>query len=258
MTVKQPTIVFVPGALHYPECFKPLIEHLQKHGYETKSVKLKSVITQDERRAESHHEDADTIRATVIPLIEQGKDVIVFCHSYGGIPTSEGLFGLGEKEGQAGGVVHIIYCCAFVLLEGQSLMTLMQQPEFKSDTPPSWYTLESDGLTLRLLKEHAMETLYADVEPVLAQKAVEDVGLHSFKTFLSAQTKCAYKEIPSTYILCEEDKAIPPVVQRYMVEQANIKDIVKLHMSHSPFLARPDEVFCIIDSVVKGKGAPRA
>jgi len=251
MGAQKPTIVLVPGAWHYPETYDLLIERLHKHHYETRKVKLKSVITREERRAESHHEDAMAVRETIQPLIEQGKEVIVLGHSYGGIPVSEGSSGLAQKSTEAGGIVHLIYCCAFVLQEGGTVGGLYENPQLSAGLPQHFNALDDDGLTSYVLKEFAADTLYSDLDPELAQKAVDSLGVHSFKTILSPQEKCAWREIPSTYILCEQDKTILPFAQQYMIDQAGTMDVVKIDASHSPFLSKPDEMFDIIDKIAR-------
>ena len=62
--------------------------------------------------------------------MEKGKDVIVVCHSYGGVLASEAIHqSLSRKvraaEGKEGGVVHIVYLCAFIIPEGESLASAL-------------------------------------------------------------------------------------------------------------------------------------
>jgi len=253
MGAQKPTIVLVPGAWHYPQCYDLLVDRLHKHDYETRAVKLKSVIAAEEPRVESRQEDVDAVREVIQPLIEQGKEIIVLGHSYGGTVISEAASGLGKKNNDTGGIVHLIYCCAFLINEGDSIMAMRQNSDLSPGIPQHYNTLGDDGLTLRILKEHAIDALYNDVEPELAQKAVDSLGLHCLSTILTPQEKCAYKEISTTYILCEQDKTIFPFLQQYMVDQAGIKDVVKLNASHSPFLSQPDNVFDIVDRVARTK-----
>jgi len=59
-------------------------------------------------------DDADVIRRAVETLLGQGKQVAVMCHSYGGVPTSQALVGLGVKR--------VVYLSALVPKVGQSLL----------------------------------------------------------------------------------------------------------------------------------------
>lgn len=66
------------------------------------------------------------------------------------------------------------------------------------------------------------------------------------------------RRYPARTLYAKRDKAILPLVQQHVAEQAGIMEVVKLPRSHSTFLARPDEAVSIIDSVVRNKGDPHA
>lgn len=73
-------------------------------------------------------DDATHIRAVAETLIAQGKEAVFVCHSYGGMPTSEGLVGLGKQEGKQGGVKRIVYLTAVVPRVGQNQVKTMDIP----------------------------------------------------------------------------------------------------------------------------------
>jgi pimeloyl-ACP methyl ester carboxylesterase len=50
-------------------------------------------------------------------------------------------------------------------------------------------------------------------------------------------TETAWKTIPSTYVICEADNAIPVVAQELMAERAD--DVQRMNTSHSPYLSQP-------------------
>jgi hypothetical protein len=58
--------------------------------------------------------DAEEARTRyLLPLLEEGKDVIVFVHSYGGVVGGAAAAGLSKSarsvEGKPGGVVGLLY-----------------------------------------------------------------------------------------------------------------------------------------------------
>lgn len=77
---------------------------------------------------------------------------------------------------------------------------------------------------------------------------VDRLTTHSLPTFSSQLTVAPWKTIPSTYILCEEDQAIPIHGQEAMVAGAKQAapdsfDVVEsCSAGHSPFLSMPDKV----------------
>jgi pimeloyl-ACP methyl ester carboxylesterase len=50
----------------------------------------------------------------------------------------------------------------------------------------------------------------------------------------------AWRERPSTYVVCTDDRAVPEALQRVMAKRCTYT--VDLPTSHSPFLATPDRV----------------
>lgn len=69
---------------------------------------------------------------------------------------------------------------------------------------------------------------------------------HAWVTKNAPATGEAYFKIPSAYLLCEEDRAIPLAVQQLLVNRAQRRgaeiETEMIKTAHSPWLARPDEV----------------
>jgi pimeloyl-ACP methyl ester carboxylesterase len=57
-------------------------------------------------------------------------------------------------------------------------------------------------------------------------------------------THAAWRTIPSTYLVCAEDRATPPDVQRTQAQRAD--RVVELPTGHHPMLSRPDLVAAAI------------
>jgi pimeloyl-ACP methyl ester carboxylesterase len=58
----------------------------------------------------------------------------------------------------------------------------------------------------------------------------------------------AWRDTPSTYVVCALDRAVDPVVQRRMARRCTTA--VEWPVSHSPYLSRPAEVAALILAVV--------
>ena len=68
----------------------------------------------------------------------------------------------------------------------------------------------------------------------------------------------AFREVPVTYLLCENDQGLPVEVQKMMfgkIEEAGVKvvTIESCEGSHSPFLSMPEKV---VEVVVRAAEAP--
>ena len=128
MSPSKPEFVLVPGGWHDPESFNPITTILTKAGYTCHGVHLPTVGASPPFK--SSEPDVQAVKNTVERVLSTGKDVILIMHSYGGTVGCEALgpyldelkFG---KEG-SGRVVRLIFCSAFVLPEGGSLMKALQ------------------------------------------------------------------------------------------------------------------------------------
>ena len=150
------TFVFVPGAWHTPSAFGGVMAALLTHGYLSVGVSLPSVGAVP--AVNDVTEDIFAIREVVIKLVEQGEEVIVVLHSYGGIPGSQALEGLGKKEreraGDVGGVVRLVYIAAYVLPAGFQLASRGDVTQFskwvRSDIEVGKFLVEYDIEVLRI------------------------------------------------------------------------------------------------------------
>ena len=123
--MSKPTIVLVPGAWHTPVHFEAFIHRLRDAGYPTISKQLKSVGSADPKN-QTVVSDTNFIRQDVLlPELDQGKDIILIMHSYGGCPGAAAAKGLSKTErvaaGKEGGIIGLVFMCAFLAAEGDSL-----------------------------------------------------------------------------------------------------------------------------------------
>lgn len=127
MAAEQPVYVLAPGAWHGPECFDLVREKLKAKGYETRAVTYPSVGAEPPNKGLA--DDAAALRAEIQTLADQGRQVIVVVHSYGGLVGAEATQGLGFKqrkaEGKAGGVALLVYLSAFVTPKGASILGML-------------------------------------------------------------------------------------------------------------------------------------
>ena len=85
--------------------------------------------------------------------------------------------------------------------------------------------------------------LYGDCDPADVDLAIGLLRPHRGETFSQPPKAVAWRATPTTYVLCGEDRAVVPSLQRSMAER--IPDVALVEWptsSHSPFFARPAEV----------------
>lgn len=237
------TVLFVPGAWHSPDCFDEIIQSLEAANYATCKINLPSV------NPPTHYLDfaADVahIRAHIEAAADAGQNVVVVVHSYGSLPSNEAIKGLDIKsrreKGLKGGVTHLFFCCSFIIPEGQSLISAFGG----NDLP--WFMVSEDRLEVHPATPD--EVFYNDCDDAQIKCAVAALRPHSYQTFHSPCTYAAWKDIPSTYLYCLRDAAIPLTVQKMMVEETAKGYGMGTEMvdaSHSPFYSQPDQLTAAI------------
>jgi pimeloyl-ACP methyl ester carboxylesterase len=122
-TMAKPTIVLVPGAWHSASCYSHLTPLLDTEGYDTLPLTLPSVGA--DPAVQSLDPDVQHIRSHIQPLVDDGKNVVLVMHSYGGSPGGSAAKGFAKKdreaEGLEGGIVALVYVCAWMIEEGTNV-----------------------------------------------------------------------------------------------------------------------------------------
>ena len=249
----HPTLIFSPGAWHSPEVFEDVISKLKPHGYKCIALPLCAVVNKP--AAVDLQPDIAAIRKAVISEIEAENDVVMIAHSWSGIFVSGALENLGkaqrENEGKKGGVVKLAFISAFLPQENISLITA-----FGGQTP-DWYDIKVSTIkkdlkiwlvTDEISKEpwvtvkNPEDIFYHDLRPEDAKYWASRLLPHSYATKHAGASSAAWKTIPSTYLICEEDVAVQENIVKTCREAGSVMDTERIATSHSPFLSKPDAV----------------
>jgi hypothetical protein len=117
---------------------------------------------------------------------------------------------------------------------GEAVWTDYTSPE---EVPP-WIIVDAEaGVTTAV---NAAEILYGDCPPAVAEASIARLRPQSLASFMTRQSRAAWRDRPSAYLICEQDKCLLPEVQEAV--SARSQYIERLPASHSPFLSRPSEV----------------
>jgi pimeloyl-ACP methyl ester carboxylesterase len=268
MESQKPVIVIVPGAYHRPFHYRKIIDPLRAQGYEVLSFDL--VVCGEEVDPEmSFFDDAALIKEHLLPLLDEGKKAVIVSHSYGSLPVTALVEGetVAERTEKdlKGGIAAVINIAGFVFpVRGKSIFGNDQNPP-----PPPYHiwkvrhgkknglmlarfslTFIQDGIAY--LQDTAKSVFFSDLAPEEADDAW--AHLHKKQTLKSFDTwpQCVESEYrcPKTYILCENDTAVPPVFQEQMAGLGGF-DIVRVKSSHAPFWTIPEEVVAIVTMVAE-------
>jgi len=213
MTSPKPTLVLISGAWHTSTCYDLIIPPLESSGYTTIALTLPSVGA--EPALPDFSADVALIHKTVTKLVNDGKEVVVIMHSYGGMPGTEAMKGLGredrKKNGKVGGVVKLVYLTSWMVSEGQSVLSSGGGRGGKGGESK----VRVDGGKIHHLCP--IPLFYNDVSQDEAEYRAAQIKHHSRETFNSKLTYPAYKYIPTVYMFCTEDQTIPIERQEKLV-----------------------------------------
>jgi len=147
-------------------------------------------------------------------------------------------------------VRHLIYIAAVLTEAGHP--TLASPPVKGRDTMRSKVVIETDTTT-EIDREASLEVFYHDVEPSLARQAAARLRPFQKAGYAVIETSAvaAWRTIPTTYVVCTEDRMIHPDTQREMAAAAGA-EVIEWHSSHSPFLSHPG----LVADLVARRAAP--
>ncbi|KAF2627263.1 alpha/beta-hydrolase [Macroventuria anomochaeta] len=248
------TVLFIPGSFTLPTAFDPIITALSTHNISARALHLPSIgLAPNTGRSgppPSMYSDASFIAAEVQKEIDQGRDVTLIAHSYGGVPATESLKGLGksEREAQAkkGGVVRLGYISALVPRVGVAAGEVMAGVPEESNLTGA-LGVDENGWLYPNPPSKCAALLLSDLPQKEAESAMEGLARQSSVSFGGALTYPGYKNVPVSYLVCEDDQAVPVELQREeiaMVEQESGKlvDVKTIKTGHCPHITAPDKV----------------
>jgi len=160
-------------------------------------------------------------------------DAIVIAHSWGGSVATLGASG-------ARGVRHLIYIAAVLTEAGRpSLSPPSSVPVKGRETLRPKVIIETDTTTV-IDREVSLAAFYHDVEPSLARQAASRLRPFQKTGYAVVETDAvaAWRTIPTTYVVCAEDRMVHPDTQREMAAAAGA-EVLEWRSGHSPFLSHP-------------------
>ncbi|MET1154486.1 alpha/beta fold hydrolase [Arthrobacter sp.] len=226
----KPTFLLVHGAWHGSWCWSSLQAILESHGFNVVTVDLPSVNGLDPL-AHTMSDDAAAVGAAV-----EGIDgpVVVVAHSYGGVPVTQG--------GAAPHVLHIVYISAFVLDIGESLLGSL------GGERPDWWALDGQLASAGTPDYPARDLFFGDVDAPAAEEAVARLLPQNASAFSEELTAAAWKSVPSTFIVTEQDAIFPVEAQEALATRAG-SAVLRMDTSHSPFLSQPKRLAELLEDV---------
>ncbi|KAJ3548514.1 hypothetical protein NM208_g977 [Fusarium decemcellulare] len=253
MTINEnkPVIILVCGAWHRPSHYKQLAESLESRGFSVHQPENVTAGDASAIKGKTHLDDAAVINRAMEAPLSAGKDIVLVCHSYGGIPGSAAVEGRQcherQDKGLQGGIKHVVFITSFALpAKGMSLRTAI------GGTYGPFMDRTDDVI---VLNDKAGDTLYNDIDEETTRRALSDCVHQSTASFETAASFVAPDiTVPKTYVGCENDQAVPIEGQLAMAgAMGDSVRIEKLSSGHSPQL-NPEFVPRLVDIIERAAG----
>jgi pimeloyl-ACP methyl ester carboxylesterase len=167
--------------------------------------------------------------AATTAILDDGMPTILVAHSYGGMVAAE----IGDHPA----VQRIVYISSFLPEAGESLGALTAGPDPVPVIPHTDGSVSVDASDCAAFDARFLGDV---ADPELISGAHERLCAQSAAVFGAEATNAAWERVPSTYLVCAEDRSTSPDLQR--AQAARATTAIELPAAHFPFLSRPDLV----------------
>ncbi|KAJ5371042.1 uncharacterized protein N7496_007134 [Penicillium cataractarum] len=244
------SLIFNHGAWHSPECWSKVIPAFKQRGYRCFAPQLDFCGT--EQPVDSLASTIHQIQTLIAQETTLGNDVVLINHSFGGSVGCSSVKGFTQKDPSrltpnSGKVIGIIQLCAFMPQSGLSLYDMVDITKvFHHSEPDGWEGIHQDPVAL----------FYNDMSPEDARYWKDCLLKHSTAAFKdSVNVYPGWADVPTSFIFCLRDGAIPLQIQEAMVEAAKGAGASittrSLDTGHSPFFSKPEETTSVISESLK-------
>jgi pimeloyl-ACP methyl ester carboxylesterase len=239
-------VVLVHGAWHGAWCWAALQAELDRQGVASIAVDLPghgaSTLPLSDMYGDARH--------VVDVATRVGRPVVLVGHSYGGAVITEAAHILaGSDNAGHRRVEHLVYLAAFCLEEGESVMSIATSPVGGPVLLVEAMLPGSEGSTV-LDPDKAHAALYGSCSAEISTAATARLSPQPMSTFGQPVSGSPWKNVPSTYVVCERDEAVHPGHQRHMA--ARCGQVHVFDTDHSPFVSMTTETARVVIDAVKG------
>jgi pimeloyl-ACP methyl ester carboxylesterase len=173
--------------------------------------------------------------AAVRQLLEaQEEPTVVVAHSYGGIVTAQAAVDV-EAVG------HVLLISSYLAEAGESLSS------FGDGSPAPFLDVDPDAGTFAVRPELFADTFMHDCRD-LADEAAARLTRQSVQITQQPVEAAAWGQVPTSYLVCAQDRGTPADRQREFARRAD--QVIEVDAGHHPFLSQPAFVRDLVISLV--------
>jgi pimeloyl-ACP methyl ester carboxylesterase len=200
------------------------------------------VVTPDLALGDPASGAADWAAAVVDALADDRDDVVVVGHSFGGLAV--------PVVATMRPVRRMVFLAAMVPMPGMTYADYLATEEGAGAITMPMDRLHRDESGRAVVPEDvAREVFYPDCSEDDARAAISRLVPNAPTAFGEPCPVERWPDVPSTYILMTEDRAVNPEWSRRVSRARLGGDPVELPGSHSPFYCRPDALVEVLVSL---------
>jgi pimeloyl-ACP methyl ester carboxylesterase len=218
-------IVLVPGAWFAPEAWGAVAELLRADGHRVSVTHL---------TGNSLADDTNQVLESITTL--GGPPPVLCGHSYSGAVIT----GLPSER-----VAHLVFLAAVMPTEEETVLELagsepsgMLEAARPAEGRPGYTVLDPVA---------AVKMLFTQSSPSEAAAHAAALVPQNMAPGDQAPQHVAWREVPSTYIICEQDRTLSPILQRRLAKRATATE--SWDSDHTPFLRIPAQVARLLTSI---------
>src|SRR5690349_21523367 len=232
-------VVFIHGAFSRDGAWwwAPAAAELERRGIASSAVALPSCGeggTAPTGTGPGLEDDA----AAATAVLDVGGPAILVAHSYGGM--------VAAQAGEHPAVRALVYVSSFLPAVGEDLATITAGPDPVPVIPHADGSVSADD---RDAEAFDARFLHDVADPALVRGAHERLCAQSAAVFGTPVTAAAWQHIPSTYLVCAQERSTHPDLQRAQAARAG--SVHELPTGHFPFLSRPDLVAAHVERAAR-------
>lgn len=230
-------MVLVHGAWHGGWCWEQLTPLLEKAGFKVYAPDLPG---HGQGNMAANRVSLKRYVDSLTKLLREiDEPVTLVGHSMGGFVISQLAEQIPEQISQ------LIYLAAFLPQSGEMLAEINRED---SSLLNDFKTVDRERMVLQIEPQAAHQVFYHDCDSALAARAVArlvDQPLAPLNTPIEL-TDQRFGTVRRSAILCLNDRAITPGLQRKLFERGQCEQLLELQSGHSPFYAIPEKLAAAI------------
>ncbi|KAL4947725.1 alpha/beta-hydrolase [Aspergillus filifer] len=253
MSSSKPTIVLVHGAWHTPPVYTNFISALESRGFTVHCPHLPS-CSNTSPPAATYQDDVIVVRNLLQDLSAQGHRILLLMHSYGGAIGTDALPwdlellpATTDVSSARGGVIHLVYLCAYILQPGRTIWSVIQEAKM-THLWPQFVENFDDGSTFPV---DPVLLFLGDVDEDKVETAKPHLVRSPLAAFHTETAGDAWRRLPVTYVATTKDYSVPRVYQDLMLKKLKDEGVevrfVDMDTAHSVFISREAEVLGVVE-----------